>query len=599
MTVDLDKASFDAAKLICRSKQIGEDIHTLFGADSSEVIRFENLVRRYHEEWERLGSNSGLNFPAIAFVGPNGHGKSTLVNLLIGRELPATSRIRWIGPQVPGNPHAQWEECRVVQQSEIPNLGAAYTLVDIPGIAWCTEEESMFQILLASSRLKVLVLKDSKIEAEEWQRVASVCSGSLVLPVIRMSAAETIQYPDNHDSLMERWRVENLPEIARNLSGVKVEKPVFIPELRAEGGREKHEATTIRNLESGLTTFLEKYRSQASQRHQELSASWIRFVAALEPMIRSFGGQLAAERAQELDRAIADLPRQIVEELLSDERHLKAWFRLDARADLMNRISPLAFPFRSIASLLCFTTGSWDRLIMTSTGSAPSALLTLLGGAKQKKEDDDAAKQHRRTPAFFKSVSRRKLAEPWNGFLAAMKKAGVALGSNSDPFSAVQISGANELVEIWMQEKRRAATPRGRGMAFACSLSAWLGTLIFWLLLLGPLVHTYGQYIPAAFRSLWGDWSVENFAAYPVMPASFWFTALVVSLVPCFLVALALVAWWLRKRRTRKFLDKLRVAMHSHLTDRNAGLTVSEANPQLTAYRRLTGLLTEPADSRG
>jgi len=592
MNENVTNAHHQASNMIARSVQIGQDMDSLFGR-SSESGRYHELAKRYRDAWDRLASNHGLDYPAVAFVGPSGHGKSTLVNLLTGRNPAATERIRWIGPHVPQDPHPQWEESLVMPAQEMPDLGGPCMLVDTPGKAWQPEGNSMFQTLLSAARLKVLVIKEPKIEAEEWQRVAAACKGSFVLPVIRMDAAETIEYPKNHDMLMERWRIENQPDITANLPDVEMESPVFIPELRAEGGREKHIATTLHLLTQALRRFVEKHRGQEGDRSAELEASWDRFLEALQPIIRGFGGQLAAERSSELDLAIARLPSDIVNSLLAEDRPLRAWFRLDARADLMNRISPLAFPFRPLASLLCLTTGSWDRLILASAGSVPSAALTLAGGLRQKKDDIQAAAIHQRTPAVFKSVARRKLAEPWNGFITAMQKAGVSLENRDDPLAAIRISGEDELLDAWWLAKRTASTPKGRGLAMAARFAALVGTALFWSLLLGPLVHTYGQYIPASIRSILGQWTHETLAAYPVMTTSFWLTAIIISIVPCFLVALCLVGWWLRNNRTEVFLRDLKSAMDDHIKQHNAGLRVEATHPQVAAYRNLTHFISK------
>jgi hypothetical protein len=582
-----DQRSHGADHLIARSQQIGEDIDVLFGQGSNESFRFHELAGRYHDEWKRLAGNHGLDHPAIAFVGPSESGKSTLVNLLMGREDVGGERIRWIGPQAPQDPHPAWEEALLVPAQEMPELGAPYMLVDTPGSAWQSLENPVFQTLLSVSRLKVLVLRGNKTTTVEWQRMAAAFKGSLVLPVIRMEPEEAIAYADNHEPLIERWHDQTQPDLAAHLAGVTFEEPVFIADFRTQGGWQLHASKAKEALTDALRRFLSAHRPEAFDRKVEMAASWQRFLEALKPLVRQFGGQLAAERSRELDLAIARLPGDIVHTLLAEDRPLRAWFRLDARADLMNRISPLAFPFRPIASLLCVTTGSWDRLILASAGSVPSAFLTLAGGLRQKKEDLQATSHHKRTPALFKSVARRQLAEPWGSFMAAMKKAGIAVENHDDPLTAIRITGEEELLDAWMLAKQNASKPKGRCPAIAVGISAGLATMLFWSLMLGPLVHTYGQYIPASIRSLFGEWTHEALAAYPAMTASFWFSAIIISIVPCLLVALCLVGWWLRNNRAEVFLGDLKSAMDDNLRQHNAGLRVEATHPQLAAYRNL------------
>lgn len=75
------------------------------------------------------------------------------------------------------------------------------------------------------------------------------------------------------------------------------------------------------------------------------------------------------------------------------------------------------------------------------------------------------------------------------------------------------------------------------------------------------------------------------------MTTSFRLTAVVLSIIPCFLVALVLVAWWLRDERIRACIVQLRGLMDKHLDNQSAGLRIEATHPQVAAYRRLAQLL--------
>jgi hypothetical protein len=110
------------------------------------------------------------------------------------------------------------------------------------------------------------------------------------------------------------------------------------------------------------------------------------------------------------------------------------------------------------------------------------------------------------------------------------------------------------------------------------------------LLLGGPAVQIYGQYLPAAYRSLTGAWTSENLSSYPLPPWPFWLSAVLLSLAPPFLLALMLVARRLGNRRLRACAGKLRDLMHGHLQQGTLALDIQATDPRVQAYRELTSV---------
>jgi hypothetical protein len=558
------------------------------------------MAVRYQDEWEGLGSNRGLSIPAFAFIGEEKTGKTTLIRLLCGSGLDAqgarperADRIRWFGPQKPATLDPEWEECKVLDAKAMADLGTPYLVIDTPRMETIHQGgNALLHRVFASTRFKIVVLEEEKLEREIWQNLVSNYRGSVVLPVIRLSPESTKSFPENQASLTEAWRRDCEPGILAKLVGIDLEAPVFLPHLDAMGGREKSIPVVRDALVGRLRDLLQTYKGGSNDRLAELNASWNHFLNALKPTLTAFDSTLLTERYHELENAVTKLPEQIVEQLMSDKRRLRALMRMDLREGLMDRIPAWVFPFRSLASLLCLTSGLWDRLIIAATGSVPSALLTVAGAARQK-TDEVKAEQSLRSgmDAKLHVLIRTKLARPWRGFVAALQKARESTEIEDTHGFDFEIEGGEQLAECWKQAQAEATRlPNGNGNISAAWISA-VGAAAFWILFMGPLAQAYGQYVPAVFRSLTGAWTSGNLATYPAPGAAFWFSSFILSLIPTFLIALVLVAIRISDRRVRECMTRLGNRMKEHLTEGTLELRIRPTNPRVTAYRNLADLI--------
>jgi hypothetical protein len=582
-----------------RAQCLETSIRVLFGDDSPQLRDFLGSAASYRGEWQALASNRGLSQPALAFIGERGTGKTTLIRLLTGDDLltaaakpESTGRIRWIGPRKPDTLDPEFEEYQRLQADQMLDLGHPYLLIDTPHLDPVAQEnEALFHRLFTTTRFKVVVLELTKLESRFWQRKIAGYRGSVVLPVIRLDPEASRAYPENLPALRQAWQRDHEPSIRASLAGIQLEAPVFLPHLDAMGSREISVPAVREALGSGLRGLLDSYQGSAADRIAELDASWMRFLTTLRPVVSAFDTPLLAERYRDLEQAIDRLPAKLLDHLLADERRTRALLRADLRSRLMDRVPAWAFPFRSLCGLLCLTNGLWDRLILGVAGSLPSALLTVAGAARNRSEEIQAEKTHRHhlIPGL-RTLVKTTLAVPWNGFVAALEKAGERSGRASAPGGEFIIDGDERLAELWRQAQNAATLPETGGRdGFVVGLSA-AGAGIFWLLLGGPAVQIYGQYLPAAYRSLTGAWTSENLSSYPLPPWPFWLSAVLLSLAPPFLLALMLVARRLGNRRLRACAGKLRDLMHGHLQQGTLALDIQATDPRVQAYRELTSV---------
>jgi hypothetical protein len=106
-------------------------------------------------------------------------------------------------------------------------------------------------------------------------------------------------------------------------------------------------------------------------------------------------------------------------------------------------------------------------------------------------------------------------------------------------------------------------------------------------LFLGPLVHIYGEYVPAVFGSWRGEWNEAHLRAYPAMGGAFWLTAVILSGIPAFLLALLLVASRLAATRVKRCRELLSKAMLSQVKAGKIGLRIDMEEPKMLAARDL------------
>ncbi len=577
-------------------------VHALFPSHSPQRREFHNILARYRETWRSLAENRNLILPALAFIGERRSGKTTLIRQL-GPTLSTTtaSRIQWIGPEKPGALHPAVEEYHRVEAEDMADLGRPCLLIDTPpieSISAASGNADAFHHLFTATRFKIVCLDWEKIESSPWQQTLANYRGSIVLPVIRLDPESTRHHPGNLPDLLETWSRDHLPDLQAHLPGIQIDEPLFLPHLDAMGDRQAALATVRSALTQRLRAFLDAHQATSPDRLAELESSWAAFIDAIRPLARTFDTPLLTERYRELESAIDAIPRHIIDHLLADQRRIRALIRMDLRSTLMERVPAAAFPFRTLTGLLCLTTGLWDRLILGATGSIPSALLTVAGAARSRTEEIQAEKSHRTSmDASLRTLVRNHLAAPWQGFTAALDKADAPATTEApktheatESISEFHIHGTEELAALWKTAQADAIRPAATRGATLITLASLLGTLLFWLLFAGPLAQTYGQYLPASLRSLTGAWTPENLATYPSPGAGFWFTAVILSLIPSFLIALILVALRLGGRRISQCEKRLHTRMHDHHRQGRLHLRIQPTDPRADAYRQLSRL---------
>lgn len=559
----------------------------VFG-DAEWLPELEIETANAKAEWKRLEEANDVPLPTIAFVGDINAGKSRLLQTFIQDPEKAknifpkgdnkrTGRLVWAGPHRPHLSGDGKESFIYLDQSEMADLGTPYLLLDTPGVGDSLKEcGELANMALSSTRIKVLVVNAAKLRGDEYQSFISNADGGLIFPVVNRCPANNSEWKKDFGDVLE----ENLKKFAPHAN---IQKALCLPDAEDKNSEWSEEETWehIRTeLHGMLRRILEIPEASITATTSQLRFSYKHYkqrrTEILKPAVSMLDGCF-----KELEEAIRILPEKALSFLLSDSQKIRILFKNHFRAYLLENTPALAFPYRSLLGVLSFTTGAWDRLILGVGGSFPSLLLAGHSVVKGQKSAGEAVKTLRDQ---VKPLLAQTVTETVRDPLAAIRNRIPGVDKNS-PID-FEINGVEELAATWNKEVSETAEENYPNRGFLI-IAAVVATVIFCFLFGAPLLHLYGQYIPAAWQSWEGDWSKIALESYPSIGSGFWLTSLFLSIIPVFLIALCVTAWTLKLRRARNSENRVREKMNVYLNQSSFPLTVKIKDSRIEAIRRI------------
>jgi hypothetical protein len=375
----------------------------------------------------------------------------------------------------------------------------------------------------------------------------------------------------------------------------KLLPPILIEDFEATGdealaGDRLRHALSQRLRHSSLSTL-----SQTKERR----------LAAITGRLRHRVHQLITDQSPQLALAVqrftaeADrLPTQVIESVLGSPLVLETAVRARLRTQLVNDTSPLWFPYRTTLSLLALTQGAWDRLLLAMTGSLPSLFGTLVTWARNMQQARQASWEmqeglHQRLQRQVQEQLTPRL-EQFHRTLAHLPASGH--GQPKVSSSSVQMYGSEEL-QSRCQELFEHFAARHRCPRWLLTLPALIGTILFWSLMLGPIVSIYRQYFIACYDALIRRQAVLE--AFPHPSPTLLLTSGLLSFLPLLLFAMIVLATFLHRSKLHRLSQRLLDEHHSLVEElRQAGiLRIAVNDPWLEKAQFLANL--EPAPSTG
>jgi len=476
----------------------------------------------------------------------------------------------WIGPRPPADLDPNHERYIHCSATDMQSIGAPYMLLDAPG---ATDDRRSFAAVaaraLSLASVLLLVVRRDQIRSEVIGMLAEASEGSLVIPVINATR--------NRDEMLESDTDSFVARIRQAAPTSVVSSPIIIDDFeidqQSESSVGKRAAETIaKRLQTELGNSWEGDRRRGTR----LAALDGRFRSALHSVL---GDQLPGLTAavRRLNREATALPVEVAESLVGRGGPLRAVIRSRLRMSLLTETAAIWFPYKSVLGLLNLTHGAWDRVLLTLSGSLPSLVtavwtttknLTSEHGAQQELRDglqrrSEAAVTDRLGPLVMRFrtelMELRQQHRPQNPTTSPP-----SMSSSESGSQVAYLSGIDALQEssqrIFDDEVDRVSV--ARPMA---TLYGLIGTLIFWSLMLGPLIALYSGYFDAIYRTL-TEWD-GNLEHFPKPEFSMIATSLMLSLLPMALFAMLVLSMAQSRRRVAGAEDRVR-QLHSDTIER-------------------------------
>ncbi|GBD37390.1 hypothetical protein HRbin36_02521 [bacterium HR36] len=350
---------------------------------------------------------------------------------------------------------------------------------------------------------------------------------------------------------LDQWRSTN-PD-------AHISDPIFVPDADQYGDG------AVALVQQRLRLVLAPILADRSRVHRNLACE-IRIrrkaiVQEISELTRELRERIEPTWDQ-LEKAVESLPEELSKRLLGNETDQALLVRRQLRGWWLERTPAWAFPYRTILGLLILTVNAWDRLILSLLGSWPSMVLTFWQTLRNVTQ---AWKSQRR---WHLSLAERFRAEVENQLQATIRRLYRIVASfRQDEFEtpekcSVRVLGIEDF------QKRCHATVLE---AVAKSQASWpapfwwasLATVVFWLLMAGPIITVYRQYLTADWSALtWQPTSLHEFFSPGLGGLVVCF---ILSAVPVSVLAMIALSVATRNKTTQNLVAKLQANLEREI----------------------------------
>lgn len=523
---------------------------------------------QYKLQCDSIVSSRGVSLTSIAVVGAKGQGKTWIARQMIldrqvAKTLPsgvlsreATTHVHWVGPIVPESLDSNRELYHPCRSEAMLDLGRPYMLLDTPGI---TDDDlqaaKIAKEAMSLSPVKLLVVRRDQLRSAISSQLANFTEGAICIPVITCAPLNDFTVGVSNQNWSESLQrdMDTFCEAMRSSAPkTKFLESIVIPDFEADGDETKIGLAFARDLQSRLRN--ESLDDIAATRSNRLSAATDRLRHRIGQMLDSQLPQLSAA-VRKLHFEADALPGQAIEAVLGSRVVLQSAVRGRLRAQMIADTGMIWFPYRSVLTILGLTHGAWDRLLMSLSGSVPSIFGTFAAWARNVQLSRKISWEMHEG---IRDRLIRQIEDRLDPVQAQFHRAVTRMHGSGQEIKTVstspkiRLSGVEEL-----QSRARSvfewSVDRHQMPWMTLQFFAFVGTTIFWVLMAGPIVSIYRQYLSASYETLTGP--VSSVERFPHPSPALLMTSVLLSLIPMLIYAMVVLSWSQRRSKINQIAE--------------------------------------------
>jgi len=541
------------------ARRIQEATQAVFG-QSPLTAKVTLACTQFQIDCDNIQSGRGINALLIAVVGAKGQGKTWIARQLIHSPsvrqtlrsgdlmLDATTRLIWIGPVAPDGLDAECEIFLSCPSSQMVDIGQPFVLLDTPGITDSDQRAAKIaKESLSLAPVKLIAVARDQIRAAANLSLAQQMDGAICIPIITSVDPEELKAPELLSDL--RSLRDQLAHMAPHS---QILKEILVPDFEVTGDEESSAKVLRTGLLDRLAELGVNQTLLSTAEETRMHSATQRLKAEVSRLISQELPQLSEAVAQ-LNRETEQLPARVLASLLGSEAVLETGVRLRLRARLASDTSLLWFPYRTVLTVLNWTHGAWDRIVLALTGSVPSLFGALVSWAKNVRQGREFAMEvsdgiRQRTQSQVEERL-RPLCDQFHRAVMKLRPRDDRTDVGGRAAVPMRLLGIDELQnrsqKIFEQAIERHATSSWKAQFFGL-----LGVVLFWSMMAAPIVILYREYFAATY-SVWSG-KEATLHDFPSPHPALFLTSLLLSLLPLMIFCMVVLTITLSRKRMKR-----------------------------------------------